>query len=42
MLRNHSTHCINNSIIVLFTKNLKQLFFCLDVSKEGMMLFLNL
>ena len=27
-------HRKNNSIIILFTKNLKQLHFCLDVSKE--------
>ena len=35
MLHNHAIHRINNnSIIMLFTKNLKQLFFCLDVCKE--------
>ena len=34
MLRNHSIHRKNNSIIIIFTKNLKQLHFCLDVSKE--------
>ena len=35
MLRNHSIHFNNNSIIILFIKNLKQLFFCLDVNTEG-------
>ena len=34
MLRNHAIHRNNDSIIILFTKNLKQLHFCLDVSKE--------
>ena len=34
MLRNHAMHGNNNSIIILFTKNLKQLFFTLDVIKE--------
>ena len=34
MLRNHAMYRNNNSIIILFTKNVKQLDFCLDVSKE--------
>ena len=34
MLRNHVIHRKNNSIIMLFTKNPKQLHFCLDLSKE--------
>ena len=34
VLRNYSIHCDNSSIIVLFTKNLNQLFFHLDVGKE--------
>ena len=34
MLRNHAIHCNNNCIIILFTKNFKQLYFCIDVSKE--------
>ena len=32
---NHSIHRDNNSMIILFTKNLKRLFFCLDISIEG-------
>ena len=31
ILRNFSIPCNNNSMIVLFTKSLKQLFFCLDI-----------
>ena len=29
----------NNSVIDLFIKDLKQLFFCLDVSKDGIRIF---
>ena len=36
MLCNDVIHRNNNLIIMLFTKNLKQLHFCLDVSKEDM------
>ena len=37
MLRNHSIDCNNNSEIILFTKNLKQLYVCLSVGKEDIM-----
>ena len=30
-----TVHCNSNSMIFLFNENLKQLFFCPDVSKEG-------
>ena len=35
--QNYSIHYNKNSIIVLFTKELNQLFFCLDVGKEDLM-----
>ena len=34
MLRNHSIHCNNNSIIILFTENFKQWFFVLILVKK--------
>ena len=34
VLRNHSIHCNNSSIIILFTKNFKQLFFALMLVKK--------
>ena len=34
VLRNHSIDCNNNPVIILFTKNVKQLYFCLGVGKE--------
>ena len=40
MLNNHSIHCNNNCIIIIFTKNLIQSFFCLGVSKEDTAKFL--
>ena len=34
VLRNHSIHCTNNFIIILFIKNVKQLFFALILEKK--------
>ena len=34
VLRNHSIHCNNNSTIILFTENFKQLFFVLILVKK--------
>ena len=34
VLRSHSIHCNNNSIIILFTNNFKQLFFALMLLKK--------
>ena len=34
MVRNHAMHRNNNSIIILITKNLKQLFFAMILVKK--------
>ena len=39
ILHMHFKQSNNNSVIDLFIKDLKQLFFCLDVSKDGITFF---
>ena len=39
ILHNYFTQSNNNSVIDLFIKDLKQLFFCLDISKDDIKIF---
>ena len=42
ILHNYFIQSNDNSVIDLFIKDLKQLFFCLDISKDDKKVFLSL